>query len=289
MHMKDCYSQLYPDLGEEDVIQAIMDRAPSEWEDPKQAKKAKAYFIELFNDDTPEQKEYEALAARCNVETDSEDSSSKESHPSESPVPPEGIGTEESQSECITRAHNFKAATLQNKDTNRQVDTIFFKDKQKANHVVLKKAMARPPGTSFLGSKATSIPARPVGMEYELQGQLTDEQREAFNKVLDSVNNDRGTTFFLDGPAGTGKTFLYRTLCYTLQAQDKIVLCVASSGLAALLLPGGKTSHSVFKIPIDVKDNSTCNIPKHSHLAALIAHTDLIIWDEVPMLDSTWG
>ncbi|KEP45929.1 putative ATP-dependent DNA helicase PIF1 [Rhizoctonia solani 123E] len=126
---------------------------------------------------------------------------------------------------------------------------------------------------------------QPVGMEYELQDQLTDEQREAFNKVLDSVNNDWGTTFFLDGPAGTGKTFLYRTLCYTLRAQDKIVLCVASSGLAALLLPGGKTSHSVFKIPIDVKDNSTCNIPKRSHLAALIARTDLIIWDEVPMQD----
>ncbi|EUC56136.1 PIF1-like helicase, partial [Rhizoctonia solani AG-3 Rhs1AP] len=126
---------------------------------------------------------------------------------------------------------------------------------------------------------------QPVGIEFELQEQLNDEQRESFQRVLASVNNDEGTTFFLDGPAGTGKTFLYQALCYTLRAQDKIVLCVASSGLAALLLPGGKTSHSVFKIPIDIKANSTCNIPKRSNLAALIARTALIIWDEVPMQD----
>ncbi|KAF8758703.1 Helitron helicase-like domain at N-terminus [Rhizoctonia solani] len=125
--------------------------------------------------------------------------------------------------------------------------------------------------------------AQPEGLEDQLQQQLNNEQLAAFNQVLASVQNDLGVTFFLDGPAGTGKTFLYRTLCTTLRAQGKIVICVASSGLAALLLPGGKTSHSVFKIPIEIKEDSTCNISKRSELAALIARTDLIIWDEVPM------
>lgn len=50
--------------------------------------------------------------------------------------------------------------------------------------------------------------------------------------------------FFLDGPAGTGKTILYKALCYNIHAWNKIVLCVASSGFAALLLPGGHTSHT---------------------------------------------
>ncbi|QRW17527.1 ATP-dependent DNA helicase PIF1 [Rhizoctonia solani] len=125
--------------------------------------------------------------------------------------------------------------------------------------------------------------AQPEGLEDQLQQQLNNEQLAAFNQVLASVQNDLAVTFLLDGPAGTGKTLLYWTLCTTLHAQGKIVICVASSGLAALLLPGGKTSHSVFKIPIEIKEESTCNISKHSELAALIAHTDLIIWDEVPM------
>jgi hypothetical protein len=70
-----------------------------------------------------------------------------------------------------------------------------------------------------------------------------------------------------------------------LRAQGKIVLCVASSGIAALLLIGGRTAHSVFKIPIPVHDQSLCNFTKNSLIADLIRATDLIIWDEVPMQD----
>ncbi|QRV95937.1 ATP-dependent DNA helicase PIF1 [Ceratobasidium sp. AG-Ba] len=124
---------------------------------------------------------------------------------------------------------------------------------------------------------------QPDGAAEEAQAQLNAEQRTAFDQVLASVENNLGTTFFLDGPAGTGKTFLYKTLCYTLRGQGKIVLCVASSGLAALLLPGGKTAHSLFKIPLDIHEDSTCNISKNSQLSQLLLQTDLIIWDEVPM------
>jgi len=42
---------------------------------------------------------------------------------------------------------------------------------------------------------------------------------------------------------------------------------VASSGIAALLLPFGKTVHSMFKIPIDADETSTCSISKQSELA----------------------
>jgi PIF1-like helicase len=49
------------------------------------------------------------------------------------------------------------------------------------------------------------------------------------------------------------------------------------------LLRGGCTSHSRFKIPLSVHEQSTCAIPKNSDLGHLISHTELIIWDEVPM------
>ena len=61
------------------------------------------------------------------------------------------------------------------------------------------------------------------------------------------------------------------------------MLSVASSGIAALLLPFGKTAHSMFKIPIDADETSICSISKQSELAQLIRKTSLIIWDEALM------
>ncbi|KAF1876696.1 hypothetical protein Lal_00031507 [Lupinus albus] len=65
---------------------------------------------------------------------------------------------------------------------------------------------------------------------------------------------------------------MWRTLTYALRSQKKIVLTVASSGIASLLLPGGRTTHSKFKIPV-----------QSSELAGLLKQTKLIIWDEAPM------
>jgi hypothetical protein len=69
------------------------------------------------------------------------------------------------------------------------------------------------------------------------------------------------------------------------RAEGKIVLCVASSGIASLLLSGGRTAHSHFKIPIPIHEGSTCNIKKGDLLHELLSRTALIIWDEVPMQD----
>jgi hypothetical protein len=58
---------------------------------------------------------------------------------------------------------------------------------------------------------------------------------------------------------------------------------VASSGIAALLLKGGHTFHSHFKIPIPCNEASFFSISKNTSLATLIYYTDLVIWDEAPM------
>ncbi|KAG2049162.1 hypothetical protein BDR06DRAFT_975487 [Suillus hirtellus] len=99
---------------------------------------------------------------------------------------------------------------------------------------------------------------------------LNTEQWEAFACIWESVEHEKGTTFFLNGPGGTGKTFVYKTICHKIRAERLIVLCVASSGIA-LLLRGGHTAHSMFKIPVDgLNDDSICNIPKEGPLAELI-------------------
>lgn len=118
----------------------------------------------------------------------------------------------------------------------------------------------------------------------QLQQRLNQNQRSAYDAIIHSLETtSEDCRFFIQGPAGTGKTFLYHCLCHYLRAQSKIVLCVASSGIAALLLPGGTTAHSRFKIPLNVEPNSHCNITATSQLAALLSETSLIIWDEAPM------
>ncbi|XP_058761719.1 uncharacterized protein LOC131635125 [Vicia villosa] len=76
---------------------------------------------------------------------------------------------------------------------------------------------------------------------------------------------------------------MWRTLSSALRSKKKIVLVVASSGIASLLLPGGRTAHSKFKIPVPTLDNSTCNIDKNTEHSQLFEATDVIIWDEAPM------
>ena len=114
--------------------------------------------------------------------------------------------------------------------------------------------------------------------------QLNPEQRASYDTVLSAVLTGSGETFFLSGPGGTGKTFVYRTLCHALRGTGWIVICVASSGIAALLLPGGRTSHSMLKIPVEgLGPESHCSIDKEDTRAELLRSTSLIIWDEVPM------
>jgi predicted ATPase len=98
------------------------------------------------------------------------------------------------------------------------------------------------------------------------------------------VTNKEGKLFFMYGSGGTGKTFVWTTLLSRLRRQGKIMLVVASSGIASLLLLGGRTAHSRFKISIDLHDESTCNITQQMKMAELVCKADLIIWDEAPMM-----
>ncbi len=56
--------------------------------------------------------------------------------------------------------------------------------------------------------------------------------------------------FFIDGPGGTGKTFLYNTLMHTIRADGGVLIHVASIGIAADLLKGNKIVQRVIKKPI---------------------------------------
>jgi hypothetical protein len=85
---------------------------------------------------------------------------------------------------------------------------------------------------------------------------------------------------FLHSGGGCRKTYLAKLITAGVCARDKIILCVASTGLAALLFPGGRTAHLHFKIPIPCHEQSICSIKKDDAIHQLLKETSFIIWDE---------
>ncbi|GMF46096.1 unnamed protein product [Phytophthora fragariaefolia] len=108
---------------------------------------------------------------------------------------------------------------------------------------------------------------------------LTKSSRRQAANDPDQGNN----RFFIDDPVGTGKSILLRHILAKVRLAGKIAIAVASRGIASLLLMGGRTAHSTFKIPLKLTNKSTCAIYKPSHLKRLIQRARWIIWDEAPM------
>ena len=109
------------------------------------------------------------------------------------------------------------------------------------------------------------------------------EQAVAFDAILKSVTNNQGHLFFIHAAGGCGKTFLYNTIATEVRRREQVVLYVASSEIAALLLDGGRTSHSCFKIPLSINEDSVAGLKQNSHMFPVIQQTKVIIWDEVPI------
>ncbi|KAG2786295.1 hypothetical protein PC116_g10985 [Phytophthora cactorum] len=114
---------------------------------------------------------------------------------------------------------------------------------------------------------------------------LNDEQRSVYSTIINAVDNPTpgNTLFFVDGPGGTGKSTLLKHILATVRLSGKFALAVASSGIASLLLMGGRMAHSTVKIPLKLNDTSTCSNFKQSHLKGLIQKASLVIWDEARM------
>jgi len=115
---------------------------------------------------------------------------------------------------------------------------------------------------------------------------LNQHQRSIYDNVIDAVHDPRlmDKKKFVDGLGGASKTFLYGCLLNKVRCTGDIALSMASSGITALLLEGGYTAHSRFKIPVvSLCGSSACYVPLNSPQAALIRAARLIVWDEAPM------
>nr|GEX54969.1 ATP-dependent DNA helicase PIF1-like [Tanacetum cinerariifolium] len=90
---------------------------------------------------------------------------------------------------------------------------------------------------------------------------LNTEQKDIFDVIVNAVNNNIQKLIFVYGHGGTGKTFMWKAITYELRSAEKVVLAVASSGIASLLLPSGNqaTPHGddggVIAVKLYVKEN----------------------------------
>ena len=112
---------------------------------------------------------------------------------------------------------------------------------------------------------------------------LNPEQKLVHDEILASVprkdaqSRPQGKSFFVNGPGGCGKSFTWNPIASSCRGCSLIVLCVASSGIAALILTGNRTSHSVLGIPIALDEASLSFFKKNSERAELLKKTSLII------------
>jgi len=120
-----------------------------------------------------------------------------------------------------------------------------------------------------------------------MEATFTPAQRSVINIVMDKIDHHRGNVanhMDLFTSAGSGKTYIYTYLIHKLRSQRKSVIATASTGIAACLLPFGRTVHSAFRIPVPTFENSVLSISPNSPDWNIIKNLDLVIIDEASML-----
>ncbi|GFX49106.1 hypothetical protein TNCV_3077241 [Trichonephila clavipes] len=164
---------------------------------------------------------------------------------------------------CLTIA-NKALVQLGMPASNRPANNLFDRDLQRETHY----------DSDELGTFVrTNLP------------QLILEQRIAYDRIMRAITEQSGGLFFIDAPGGTGKTFLLSLILATIRSQNNIALAIASSGIEATLLYGGRTTHSALKLPLNLQNPEapTCNISKNSGMGKVLQTCQIIIWDECTM------
>ncbi|GJY05975.1 DNA helicase [Tanacetum coccineum] len=92
---------------------------------------------------------------------------------------------------------------------------------------------------------------------------LNPKKRKIYDMIMNACTRNEQKLLFIYGHGETGKTFMWKTLISSMRSQGKIVLAVASSGIASLLLPAGRTAHPRFKLLLELTDEPLCHVKKH--------------------------
>ena len=78
------------------------------------------------------------------------------------------------------------------------------------------------------------------------------------------IGRAESKVFYLDASGGTGKSFTMRAVQDLLRIRKRKVVTVVTSALAVALLEGGRTTNSVFKVPVPCDDGAQCAVTAES-------------------------
>jgi hypothetical protein len=124
---------------------------------------------------------------------------------------------------------------------------------------------------------------------------LTCEQSAVLAAVQRAVLNPQEPhrCFFVDGPGGTGKSFLMKTLAaWANSSPDTSGLCAAFQGIVAQMYQHGVTLHRGFALPLDTEFGSgnaaTSSVQAGSAHGNRLSSFKLFIIDEISMVHSTY-
>ncbi|CAN1756184.1 ATP-dependent DNA helicase PIF1 [Linum perenne] len=177
--------------------------------------------------------------------------------------------------------------------TYSEMPNAFIWDKQASQWTPRKKGFAIgrvrsiPPRAGDVFYLRMLLSKIPGALSFEhlrtVHGVVYKDYQEAC-QALGLLSNDNEWNSVMAEVSQWAMAPLIRSLLSKVRSEGKIALVVASSGIAATLLPGGVTAHSRFRIPLDVDSTSTCTIKKGTSLARLMKSASLIVWDEAPMV-----
>ena len=88
--------------------------------------------------------------------------------------------------------------------------------------------------------------------------------------------------YFIDAPGGTGKTYCLNAFIHLCLSMGLNVLVTGSTGVSAILLKGGRTSHSQFKFPLNqnTADFTKGTLKATEALGKALYEADVVIIDE---------
>ena len=128
-------------------------------------------------------------------------------------------------------------------------------------------------GNRFIAEQRDYDPIQETHKAAQDVARMNQGQKAAHDQILrsaltrDAQGKPRGKMFCVAGSGGVGKSFTWNTLIHSSRGHRPIVLSVASSAMAALILIDGQTPHSMLGIPIPINEAPFSHIKKNSEKA----------------------
>lgn len=96
----------------------------------------------------------------------------------------------------------------------------------------------------------------------------------------------KSNCIFIDAAGGTGKTFVLNTVLAKARSLGLPAVATAFSGIASIILEGGRTCHSAFHLPVSVPLGELSSaITNREKLGKYLKSVRLFIIDEAPMVN----